>query len=76
MESNKKYPYKFWKRAEDELPIESHAHILCWTDYYTILSYSAEHKMFNVFDYFTKEEAERVAIDVEWWMFIPKIEED
>ncbi len=60
-----------WRNAAEELPKES-CQVVVWipsSDYCATLNYSARHRLFNTGDFYTKTDAHRVAIEVQYWCY-------
>ena len=61
-----------WISVKDRLPEESGTY-LAYTEYIIyVLKYSAIHKLFNVYDSFEEETAQKLCINVTHWMPLPE----
>lgn len=63
-------------KASEKLPEES-GEVLVWARNSNLVvstNYSEEHNKFNCRNHYTKEEALEMAMDVEFWAYLPEVE--
>jgi hypothetical protein len=66
-----------WRATAEELPEESGEYLVySRAGYMTALSFSSVHKKFNVFDRYTKDEVNELAIECKYWTLMPEFPED
>lgn len=69
-----KVTFNFHEVAKDGLPKKSGDYVVLCGEYNNLMhmSFSEKHKKFNVYDYFSDEKVNILAIEVNYWAEMPE----